>query len=336
MAKVGRGSWSLGLLAALVALVLFGRAWASADPLPSWNEGPAKRAILELVESVTREGSDQYVPPPDRIAVFDNDGTLWVEQPLYVQGVFALERARELAAGDPELASRPAFRALLDHDEEAIAAFGEEEIGEIVAATHAGMTQEDFHDLAAAWLARARHPRFDCRYRDLTYRPQIELLEYLRDNGFSTFIVSGGGVDFIRAFSENAYGIGRDRVIGSSNETELEVRDGRSVLVKQPELSSLDDGEAKPSNIGLHVGRRPILAFGNSDGDLQMLQYTTSGESPALALVLHHDDSKREYAYDRDSRVGRLDEALDEAKERGWTVVSMKADWRRVFDGGCP
>jgi phosphoglycolate phosphatase-like HAD superfamily hydrolase len=301
------------------------------DPLPSWRDGPTKQRILAFVAAVTTEGSPTYVPPAERIATFDNDGTLWAEQPLYFQGFFAIDQARALAAKNAELAEREPFRALLANDREAIASFGEQEIGELLAATHAGMTPEAFLQGARAWLDSARHPRFGRLFKACVYQPQLELLAYLRANGFKTFIVSGGGVDFIRAFAEDVYGIPPEQVVGSSGKTRFELQDGRAVLVKLPELGSVDDKEGKPININLHIGRRPILAFGNSDGDLQMLQYTASGTGPRLMLLVHHDDAEREYAYDRDSHVGRLDQALDTARAQGWQVVSMKEDWQTVF-----
>jgi phosphoglycolate phosphatase-like HAD superfamily hydrolase len=299
--------------------------------LPSWREGEARQRILDFVAAVTTPGSAQYVPPAARIATFDNDGTLWAEQPLYFQAFFVFDRARALAAQDPALAARDPFRAILANDREAMAGFGEQEIGELMAATQTGMTPEEFAPIVRAWLATARHPRFGRPFTELVYQPQLELLAYLRDHGFKTFIVSGGGIDFMRVFSDEVYGIPPEQVVGSSAKTRFELRDGRAVLVKLPELGSLDDKEGKPINIHLHIGRRPILAFGNSDGDLQMLQYTAAGEGPRLMLLVHHDDAEREYAYDRDSHIGRLDQALDAALAQGWVVVSIRDDWGTVF-----
>jgi phosphoglycolate phosphatase-like HAD superfamily hydrolase len=300
-------------------------------PLPSWREGAVKQRILDFVEAVTTTGSARYVPPAARIATFDNDGTLWCEQPLYVQGFFVIDRARALASQDPALADRDPYKAILANGREAMAEFGEKEIADLVATTSTGMTPEEFLQVAAAWFANARHPRFGRLFIDLTYQPQLELLAYLQANGFTTFIVSGGGVDFMRALPDSVYGIPRERIVGSSAKTRFEQREGRAVLVKLPELGSDDDKEGKPININLHIGRRPLLAFGNSDGDLQMLQYTASGDGARLMLLVHHDDAEREYAYDRDSAVGRLDQALDEARARDWAVVSMRDDWATIF-----
>ncbi|MCL4766863.1 MAG: haloacid dehalogenase-like hydrolase [Hyphomicrobiaceae bacterium] len=322
-----------GLTATAVAgfLLLASAANAQvADPLPSWNEGPAKQAITSFVARVVQPGPD-YVAPADRIAVFDNDGTLWAEQPVYFQAFFAIDRAKGLVARDPKLAALAAVKAAADDDLQALSALGEHGIAELVALTHSGMTPEAFIAEARRWLASARHPRLDRLFTDLTYQPQLELLGFLRANGFKTFIVSGGGIDFVRAFSESAYGIPPEQVIGSSSKTRFELEGGAARLIKLAEIGAIDDREGKPVNINLHIGRRPVLAVGNSDGDLAMLQYTASGQGPRLMVLIHHDDAEREYAYDRNSRVGRLDAALDEAEERGWTVVSIKRDWRVVF-----
>ncbi len=304
---------------------------APADPLPSWNDGPAKRALLKFVSEVTDPKSEKFVKPPERIATFDNDGTLWCEQPVYFQAIFIVDRVRELAAKDPAMKDKPPLKAILESDRDAMAKLGEQGIAELIAATHTGMTPEDFTRIARLWLESAKHPRFKRPFTECVYQPQLELLAYLRGNGFKTFIVSGGGVDFIRAYAEPAYGIPPEQVIGSSTKTKFELRDGKAVLIKLPELNSIDDKEGKPININLNIGRRPILAFGNSDGDQQMLEYTSSGSGPRLGLILHHDDAEREYAYDRDSKVGRLDKALNEAPKRGWIVVSMKKDFKVVF-----
>jgi hypothetical protein len=311
---------------------------ATADDtgLSSWNEGPVKRSILEFVGRVTKVDSADFVPPAERIAVFDNDGTLWCERPIYVQAEFALDRARIMANKNPSLADSPTFHAILSRDREAMARFGEPEIAELVGATHAGMTPETFAVIVRDWLGKAEHPRFRRPYTQCVYQPQLELLNYLRANGFKTFIVSGGGVDFVRAFAGPVYGIPPERTIGSSVKTRFEVNGDAARLVKLPELNSNDDKEGKPININLHIGRRPILAFGNSDGDLAMLQYTAAGQGPRLMLLVHHDDPEREYAYDRDSPVGRLDRAWDEAVRRGWSVVSMKQDWKTIFPAEGP
>jgi hypothetical protein len=303
-------------------------------PLPSWRDGPHKERILAFVSAVTTPGSPRYVPPAERIATFDNDGTLWVEQPLYAQGFFALDRARELVRQDPSLAEKQPFKAIFENDRQAMASFSEQEIGEVLAATQTGTTPEEFLAVARAWLATARHPRFGRLFTECVYQPQLELLAYLRANGFKTFIVSGGGVDFMRAYTDEAYGVPREQVVGSSAKTRFELQGGRAMLVKLPELNSLDDKEGKPININLQIGRRPLLAFGNSDGDQQMLQYTAGREGPSLMALVHHDDAVREYAYDRDSAIGRLDKALDEALAQNWLVVSMRDDWLTIFPWG--
>jgi FMN phosphatase YigB (HAD superfamily) len=301
------------------------------NPLPSWNDGAAKSAIIDFVARVTKEGGPDFVPPAERIATFDNDGTLWCEQPMQVQLFFLIDRVKELAAKDSSMKERQPFKALLEHDTATLHALGKQGLMELVFTTHAGMTEEAFDEIAKAWFASAQHPKFGRLFTQLTYRPQVELLGYLRDNGFKTYIVSGGGIDMIRAFAETAYGIPREQVIGSSARLRYELQDGRAVLMKAAELNSFDDREIKPANIGLHIGRRPILAFGNSDGDLAMLRYTKSGSGARLSLLIHHDDAAREVAYDRDFRLSPLAEALDKADEYGITVVSMKNDWKSVF-----
>ena len=304
----------------------------SDGPLPSWNNGVAKSAILDFVARVTKEGGPECVPPAERIATFDNDGTLWCEQPMQVQIFFALDRLKAIAVKDPAMKERQPFKAFLDHDVKTIHALGKRAVFETAFATHAGMTEEEFDQIARAWLATATHPKFERLFKQCTYRPQIELLGYLRENGFKTYIVSGGGIDLIRAFSEEAYDIPREQVVGSSVKLRLEMKNGHADLVKLAELNSFDDREVKPANIGLHIGRRPILAFGNSDGDLAMLRYTKTGAGARLALLIHHDDAEREFAYDREFRLSPLTEALDRAEEYGITIVSMKRDWNVVFD----
>jgi hypothetical protein len=317
---------------ATVALMPQGAlAQAQGSPLPSWNDGPNKKAIIDFVQRVTREGGADYVAPELRIATFDNDGTLWVEQPMYVQGMFVIDRVRAMGKTDASLLARQPFQAIAESGLKALADMSEHDIAELVAATHSGMTTEDFEQIAKEWLAAAKHPRFNRLYTQLVYQPQIELLDYLRANGFQTFIVSGGGVDFMRAFAEKSYGVSPQQVIGSSGKTRFELRNGHAYLVKLPELNSIDDKAGKPININLQIGRRPLLAFGNSDGDLQMLQYAAGSPGPRLMLLVHHDDAEREYAYDRESKVGKLDKALDEAKARNWNVVSMKNDWGTIF-----
>jgi phosphoserine phosphatase len=300
-------------------------------PLPSWNDGAAKSAILDFVARVTKQGGPDFVPPAERIATFDNDGTLWCEQPFQVQVFFLIDRVRELAGKDPSMKERQPFKALLEHDHKTLYALGKQAIQELFTATHAGMTEEEFDATAKRWFATAKHPKFSRLFKQCTYRPQVELLDFLRFNGFKTFIVSGGGIDFIRAFAEEAYGIPREQVIGSSGKLRFEAKDGAISLMKLGELNSMDDREVKPLNIGLHIGRRPLLAFGNSDGDLAMLRYARSGAGARLSLLIHHDDAEREVAYDREFRLSPLVEALDKASAYGITVVSMKRDWKAVF-----
>jgi phosphoglycolate phosphatase-like HAD superfamily hydrolase len=299
--------------------------------LPSWSDGAAKSAILDFVARVTRLGGTEFVPPAGRVATFDNDGTLWCEQPLQAQFFFAFDRVRQLSGKDPTMSERQPFKAVLEHDYGTLFGLGKQALFELALATHAGITDEDFVEAASGWLATARHPKFDRLFKECTYRPQVELLAYLRKNGFKTYIVSGGGVDFMRAFAEEAYGIPREQVIGSSVKLRYDLIDNRVSLVKLPELNSFSDREVKALNIGLHIGRRPLLAFGNSDGDLAMMRYTKSGSGPRLALLLHHDDAAREAAYDREFRLSPLSEALDKAQDYGITVVSMKQDWNVVF-----
>lgn len=303
------------------------------DPLPSWNDGPARQTILDFVARVTDANGPDFVPPPERIATFDQDGTLWVEQPDYAQLFFVLDQVRALAPEHPGWATTEPFASILAGDMSALDGMGERSIAELIAATHTGMTTETFDQYAIRWLATALHPRFGRLFTECVYQPQLELLAFLRANGFQTWIVSGGGIEFIRQMSERVYGIPPQQVIGTSTQLEFLLRGDDAVLVKTAKLGSNDDGPGKPVNIGLHIGRRPIFAFGNSDGDLQMLQYVhPEADAPArLAMIVHHDDAEREYAYDRDSSVGRLDKALDEAPQRGWVVVSMKDDWGRVF-----
>lgn len=317
-------------LAAL--LMIAGAAAAQADPLPSWNDGLAKEAIVNFVAAVTQEGGRDFVPPAERIAAFDNDGTLWAEQPVYFQLAFAVDRIAVLAPEHPDWRQAPPFKGILDGNLDAVASSGEHGLLEILAATHAGLTTEKFGAIVDGWLEGAQHARFKRPYTELVYQPILELLAYLRANGFKTFIVSGGGVEFMRRFAERVYDIPPEQVIGSSGVVKFEAgADGAVELVKQAEIEFVDDGPDKPVGINRFIGRRPILAFGNSDGDLQMLQYTAAGKGACLMGLVHHTDAEREWAYDRNSHVGKLDKALDEAKARGWTVVDMKADWKSVF-----
>ena len=301
------------------------------DPLPSWNEGMAKTAILDFVARVTAAGGPDFVPPSERIATFDNDGTLWCEQPLQVQFFFGRDRLKALADADPSLKERQPFKAYIERDMPTITKFGKKGLLEVGAFVHAGMTEDEFQAHARDWLATSRHPKLDRPFTELTYLPQVELLGYLRANGFKTFIVSGGGIDLIRAFAEEAYGIPPEQVIGSSVKLRFEAGDNHVDLMRLSELNSFDDREVKPANIALHIGRRPILAFGNSDGDLAMLRYTLAGKGARLGLLLHHDDADREFAYDREFRLSPLVEALDKADQYGITVVGMKDAWKTVF-----
>jgi hypothetical protein len=304
---------------------------APKDPLPSWNDTAPKKAIVEFVAAVTDQEGADFVPPPERIAVFDNDGTLWAEQPLYFQLAFALDRVKAMASEHPEWKDRQPFKAALEGDLEKVMAGGEHALLEIVMGTHAGNTTEEFAATVKEWLDTAKHPTKGRPYTDMVYQPMLELLAFLRANGFKTFIVSGGGIEFMRVFAEEVYGVPPEQVIGSSIKTKFEMRDHHPVLVRLPELNFIDDKEGKPVGIHTHIGRRPIAAFGNSDGDLQMLQWTTAGNGPSFCLYVHHTDAEREWAYDRDSHIGRLDKGLEEAREKGWTVADMKNDWARVF-----
>ncbi|KPK14141.1 MAG: haloacid dehalogenase [Betaproteobacteria bacterium SG8_41] len=301
------------------------------DPLPSWNDGAAKTNIINFVQQVTDSTRAEFIPANERIAVFDNDGTLWAEQPMYFQLAFAIDRVRALSAEHPEWSDQDPFRTILSGDSDALGGLTVHDLVEIITLTHSGMTTAEFTTVVAEWLATAQHPRFDRPYTELAYQPMLELLDYLRANGFKTFIVSGGGIDFMRVFVEEVYGIPPEQTVGSMGKLAFEMRDGRPALVKQPGIDFIDDKEGKPVGIARFIGRRPIAAFGNSDGDLAMLQYTASGPGAQLMVYIHHDDAEREWAYDRASHIGRLDAGLDEARERGWTVVSIKNDWNRVF-----
>lgn len=321
------------LLAAAVigALVFTSTVTRAADPLPSWNDTAAKEAIIAFVEKVTKAGSPDFVPAPERIATFDNDGTLWAEQPMYFQLAFALDRVKALAPKHPEWKTKEPFASLLKGDLKGALAGGEKAILEIVMATHAGMTTGEFDQIVKDWITTAKHPKTGKLYTEMVYQPMLELLAYLRANGFKTFIVSGGGIEFMRPWTEQVYGIPPEQVVGSSIKTKFELRDGKPALVRLPELNFIDDQAGKPVGINSHIGRRPIAAFGNSDGDLQMFQWTAAGAGARFCLYVHHDDAAREWAYDRASHIGKLDQGLDEAKVRGWTVVSMKDDWKRVY-----
>ncbi|MEN8157616.1 MAG: HAD family hydrolase [Bacteroidota bacterium] len=301
------------------------------DSLPSWNEGEVKESILSFVEDVTNGQSENFVAVEDRIAVFDNDGNLWSEKPAYFQLFFAIDRVKAMAPEHPEWMSQQPFQSILEGDLETFASFGEHGILEVVMATHVGMSALEFKKVVAEWLSTASHPRFDRPYTELVYQPMLELISYLQENDFKTFIVSGGGIDFMRVWVEEVYGIPRDQVVGSSIKTEFVMVDGVPEIRRLAELDFIDDKAGKPVGINRFIGRRPIFSSGNSDGDLQMMQYTAAGEGSRFMLYLHHTDAEREWAYDRESHVGRLDRGLDEAREKGWSVIDMKADWKVVY-----
>ncbi|MEY4484227.1 MAG: hypothetical protein RL693_1679 [Verrucomicrobiota bacterium] len=303
----------------------------AADPLPSWNDNASKNAIVAFVEKVTKEGSAEFVPLAERIATFDNDGTLWSEQPMYVQAFFIFDRIKALAPQHPEWQDKEPFASVLKGDLKTALAGGEKALVGMLMATHSGMTTEEFEESVIDWLATAKHPKTGRPFTEMVYQPMLELLAYLRANGFKTFIVSGGGIEFMRPWTEKTYGIPPEQVVGSSGGLKYEIRDGKPVIVKTPEIFHNDDKEGKPVGIQRHIGRRPIAAFGNSDGDFQMLEWTTSGKRARLGMIVHHTDAEREVAYDRESHVGKLDKGLDEAAAKGWTVISMKDDWNTIF-----
>jgi phosphoglycolate phosphatase-like HAD superfamily hydrolase len=322
----------------IFALIIlsFGAASATAqstrDPLPAWNNGPAKQSILNFVAKVTKEGSPDFVPPAERIATFDNDGTLWAEQPIYVQLAFALERLKALAPLHPEWKDEEPFASLLKGNVKVALAGGEPAIAKIIMATHAGMTTQEFETIVRDWISVAKHPRFNRPYTECVYQPMLELLAYLRANGFKTFIVSGGGIEFMRPWAENVYGIPPEQVVGSSVKTQFEMRDGKPELVRLAEIDFIDDNVGKPVGINQHIGRRPVASFGNSDGDQQMLEWTQGGSGARLMMLVHHDDAVREWSYGPDSKIGTFSDALmTEAKSKQWTVISMKNDWKRIF-----
>lgn len=328
MFDIGR---AIAKLAAAGALALASAFSAVAQDLPSWNEGEARKNIVEFVTAVTTDGGPDYVEPADRIAVFDNDGTLWSEQPMYVQLAFALDRVKTLAPEHPEWKETEPFKSVLAGDMKGVAASGMKGLVEIVAATHSGMTSDEFTAIAKDWIASAKHPTTGKAYTSMIYQPMRELIDYLKANDFKVFIVSGGGIEFMRPWTEATYGIPPENVVGSSIKTKYEVKDGTPVIERLAEVDFVDDGPGKPVGILSHIGKRPIAAFGNSDGDFQMLEWTTSGEGRRFGLIVHHDDAEREVAYDRDSAFGKLDKGLDEGPKRGWTIVSMKNDWNKVF-----
>jgi len=329
---VSRNSSLQALLSiTLLLLAIVSVALAQTDPLPSWKDGAVKSAITDFVAKVTQDGGADFVSPEERIAVFDNDGTLWSEQPVYFQVAFALDRIKAMAPQHPEWKDKEPFKSVLAGDTKGLAAAGEKGLMEIMALTHSGMTTEEYASIVADWLKTARHPRFDRPYDELVYQPQLELLSYLRANGFKTFIVSGGGVEFMRGFAEKAYGIPPEQVVGSAGVTKFELRDGVPVLIKEQKVEFIDDGPGKPSGINNFIGRRPIFAFGNSDGDQQMLEWTAAGPGARFIGIVHHTDADREWAYDRQSHIGKLDKALDEGAAKGWTIVDMKNDWLAVY-----
>ena len=302
-----------------------------ADPLPSWNGTSTKEAIITFVEKVTTPGSPDYVDPAARIATFDNDGCLWAEQPLYFQLIYTMDRVKAMASEHPEWKTREPFASVLNGKPEAALAGGNDALLELVAATHTGMTTDEFNASVRSWLKSARHPKTGRRYQEMVYQPMLELLAYLRAQGFKTFIVSGGGIDFIRVFAEDVYGIPPEQVIGSQLSAKFEIRDGQPVLVRKADDIFINDKEGKPVGIHRHIGRRPVFAAGNSDGDFQMLEYTMAGDGARFGLLVHHDDAEREWAYDRKSHIGKLERGLDEGPERGWVIGSMKKDWKSVF-----
>lgn len=312
-------------------IILVLPATALAQELPSWNDGARRQAIVDFVTRVTTEGGPDYVAQAERIAVFDNDGTLWSEQPFYFQLGFIIDRVKALAPEHPEWQEKEPFRSILAGDLAAIADSGQKGLVELAMVTHAGMTTEAFETIVTNWFATARHPKTGKLYDEMTFVPMIELLDYLRANGFKTYIVSGGGIEFMRPMTEGAYGVPPEQVVGSSIVTEYRVVDDKPVLERLPKIDFIDDGPGKPVGINTFIGRRPIFAAGNSDGDYEMLRWVTSGNHPSLGIIVHHTDAVREYAYDRKSHFGRLDKALDEAGERGWQVVDMKEDWKKIY-----
>ncbi len=319
------------LLLILVVGLGFASLSKAENNLPSWNEVPAKQAIIDFVNKTTQLNSPDYVPVTERIAVFDNDGTLWSEQPLYFQALFCFDRIKALAQQHPEWETQEPFASVLRSDTASAMTGADRSLLEMVIATHANMTTDEFHQIVSEWIAKAKHPKTGRLYTEMVYQPMLELLDYLRANGYKTYIVSGGGLEFMRPWVEKTYGIPPEQVIGSSIKTQFEMRNNKPVLVRLPELNFINDKAGKPIGINQHIGRRPIAAFGNSDGDLQMLQWTTAGNGPRFALYVHHTDAKREWAYDRQSHIGKLDQGLDEAQQKGWTIVDMKQDWKIIY-----
>lgn len=319
------------ILTGIIALPAASVVRAQGDPLPSWNEGFTKQAIIDFVSAVTDRDSPDYVKPEDRIATFDNDGTLWSEQPMYVQLAFALDRVKEMAPKHPQWKNTEPFKSVLAGDMKAVAASGKKGLAEIIAATHAGMSTEEFEKIVADWIATAKNPKTGKLNTSMIYQPMLELINYLQANDFDVFIVSGGGVEFMRPWTARTYGIPPENVVGSTIKTKYEIRNGKPVILRLPKIDFVDDGKGKPVGIQKFIGKRPIAAFGNSDGDIEMLQWTTAGPDRRLGMFVHHDDAKREFAYDRNSGFGRLARGLDEAPGEGWIVISMKNDWKKIF-----
>lgn len=315
----------------LLAVLLAGRCLYADDPLPSWNEGAAKKAIIDFVERVTKPGGPEFVPLEQRIAVFDNDGTLWAEQPVYFQAAFAMDRIKNLAPQHPEWKEQMPYKAALENDYKTLGKLGARGVLQLISATHAGQTNTQFAETVTNWLATAKHPRFQRPYSDLLYQPMLEVLVYLRANGFKNYIVSGGGIEFMRPWTEKVYGVPPEQVIGSTVKMKYEIRDGKPMLVWQPEVDIIVNNAEKVVRIENFIGRRPIAAFGNSDGDLEMIRWCTAPAGPRLGMLVHHTDDKREWAYDKDSHVGKLDKGLTEAGPQGWTLIDMKNDWKVIF-----
>lgn len=320
--------WHIGVILCTVSTLSLAN-----DPLSSWNDRHAKQAIIDFVQKVSQKEGKNYVPPEERIAVFDNDGTLWVEHPMYVQLAFILDRVKALAPEHPEWKNQQPFKAILENDKKVLAQLHEKDLMALMMATHAGMSTEAFTKIVREWIATARHPQFHVPYTQLVYKPMVELLRYLRANEFKTFIVSGGGIEFMRPWALQVYGIPPDQVVGSSIKIKYESNQGKPELLRLPQIDLVDDGPGKPVGIQTHIGLRPIAAFGNSDGDFQMLEWTTAGEGLRLGMIVHHDDAKREYAYDRKTAIGKLDKALDAAPSHGWVLISMQKDWKAIFEG---
>lgn len=325
------------ILASLIAAILLFAAGVlpvfAQEPLASWND-PAKSRIMDFVKATVTEGGEGYVAPEDRIAVFDNDGTLWPEQPYYIQLGFALDRVKTLAPQHPEWKTKEPFRSILDGDLKGVAKSGELGLVDLVMATHAGMNTDQFNKIVTDWFATAKHPKTGRLYTEMGYVPMRELLDYLRANGFATYIVSGGGVEFMRPVTEKLYGIPPQQVVGSTIATQYAIVGDVPVLKRLPKVDFVDDGAGKPAGINKFIGRKPVFVAGNSDGDYEMMRWTTAAKGPGFAMIVHHTDADREYAYDRDSAFGKLDKALDEAQRRNWLVVDMKNDWKTVFSGG--